>query len=114
MRRVRVAICSGEPALLAFGHAPTHSSIRSPTSPFHPHLFLSLHHPPHAPARSVVGVHKLLLLNFYPYLQKYIAPHQRDVTQVLAALVQAAHELVPPETLAPVMRQLVDQFVHDR
>lgn len=68
----------------------------------------------HAPARSVVGVHKLLLLNFYPYLQKYIAPHQRDVTQVLAALVQAAHELVPPETLAPVMRQLVDQFVHDR
>lgn len=54
------------------------------------------------------------MLNFYPYLQKYIAPHQRDVTQVLAALVQAAHDLVPPETLAPVLRQLVDQFVHDK
>lgn len=27
---------------------------------------------------------------------------------------QACHELVPPETLAPVLRQLVDQFVHDR
>lgn len=26
-------------------------------------------------------MHKLLLLNFYPFLQKYIAPHQRDVTQ---------------------------------
>ncbi|KAI7837441.1 hypothetical protein COHA_008699 [Chlorella ohadii] len=61
-----------------------------------------------------VGVHKLLLLNFYPFLQKYIAPHQRDVTQILAALVQACHELVPPETLEPVLRQLVDQFVHDR
>ncbi|EFJ52836.1 hypothetical protein VOLCADRAFT_55520, partial [Volvox carteri f. nagariensis] len=62
----------------------------------------------------VIGVHKLLVLNFYPFLQKYIAPHQRDVTAVLAALVQAAHDLVPPETLAPVMRQLVDQFVHDK
>ncbi|PNW82173.1 hypothetical protein CHLRE_06g277050v5 [Chlamydomonas reinhardtii] len=62
----------------------------------------------------IIGVHKLLVLNFYPYLQKYIAPHQRDVTQVLAALVQAAHDLVPPETLAPVLRQLVDQFVHDK
>jgi protein SDA1 len=61
-----------------------------------------------------VGVHKLLLLNFYPFLQKYIAPHQRDVTTVLATLAQAVHELVPPESLAPVLKQLVDQFVHDR
>lgn len=127
----------------------------------------------HICAPRVVGVHKLLVLNFYPFLQKYIAPHQRDVTQVrlgdshqrlrlpgvalrplpleqflgpchgrtpcaaectavdscsrrglidsataplqvLAALVQAVHELVPPETLQPVLRQLVDQFVHDR
>ena len=35
-----------------------------------------------------IGVHKLLLLNFYPFLQKYIQPHQRDVTDVLAALIQ--------------------------
>lgn len=62
----------------------------------------------------VVGVHKLLLLNFYPYLQKYIQPHQRDVTIVLAALSQATHDIVPPEVLAPVMKQLVDQFVHDK
>lgn len=34
------------------------------------------------PVPRVVGVHKLLLLNFYPFLQKYITPHQRDVTQV--------------------------------
>ncbi|GBF96025.1 hypothetical protein Rsub_08840 [Raphidocelis subcapitata] len=67
-----------------------------------------------AVASRVIGVHKLLVLNFYPFLQKYIAPHTRDVTQVLAALVQSTHELVPPESLAPVLRQLVDQFVHDR
>ncbi len=36
----------------------------------------------------VMGVHKLLLLNFYPFVQKYCQPHQREVTQLLAALVQ--------------------------
>lgn len=61
-----------------------------------------------------VSTRRLLVLNFYPFLQKYIAPHQRDVTVIIAALVQACHELVPPETLAPVLRQLVDQFVHDK
>ncbi len=62
----------------------------------------------------VIGVHSLLLLNFYPYLQKYITPSRKDVTQLLAALVQACHDLVPPDALQPVLRQLVDQFVHDR
>ncbi|KAH7622813.1 hypothetical protein Ndes2526B_g02092 [Nannochloris sp. 'desiccata'] len=61
-----------------------------------------------------IGVHKLLVLNFYPFLQKYIAPSQKEVTTVLAALVQGCHEVVPPDVLAPVLRQLVDQFVHDK
>ena len=34
--------------------------------------------------------------------------------QVLAALAMACHELVPPESLAPVLKQLVDQFINDR
>jgi hypothetical protein len=42
----------------------------------------------------VIGVHKLLLLNFYPYLQRYVQPHQRDVTHLLAAAVQSCHEQV--------------------
>ena len=43
----------------------------------------------------VVGVHRLILLNFYPFLQKYIRPHQHDVTHVLAALIQVLPP-VPP------------------
>ncbi|EIE25800.1 SDA1-domain-containing protein [Coccomyxa subellipsoidea C-169] len=62
----------------------------------------------------VIGVHQLLLLNFYPFMQRYLQPHQRDVPQLLATLVQACHDLVPPDVLAPVLRQLVDSFVHDR
>eukprot|EP00850_Spirogloea_muscicola_P008425 SM000045S16170 [mRNA] locus=s45:58613:62583:- [translate_table: standard] len=62
----------------------------------------------------VIGTHKLILLNFYPFLQRYVQPHQRDVTHLLASLVQACHDLVPPENVEPVLRQLVNQFVHDR
>ena len=38
----------------------------------------------------VVGVHKLLLLNFYPFMQKYVLPHQRDAPHILATLVQVS------------------------
>lgn len=36
----------------------------------------------------VTGVHKLLLLNFYPFLQRYMLPHQRDAPTLLAIMVQ--------------------------
>jgi hypothetical protein len=49
-----------------------------------------------------VGIHRLTLLNFYPYLQRYIQPHQRDVTQLLAAAVQACHDLVHPFVMPPL------------
>ena len=42
----------------------------------------------------IIGVHKLILLNFYPFLQRYLQPHQRDVTTLLAALIQVLHSLV--------------------
>ncbi|KAK9790096.1 hypothetical protein WJX73_001035 [Symbiochloris irregularis] len=62
----------------------------------------------------IVGTHRLLLLGLYPLLQKYLHPHQRDAPAILAVLVQACHDLVPPDTLQPVLRQVVDGFVHDR
>ncbi|CAL5188012.1 unnamed protein product [Lathyrus oleraceus] len=61
-----------------------------------------------------VGLHHLILLNFYPYLQKYIQPHQRDVTNLLAAAVQACHDEVPADDVMPLFKQIVNQFVHDR
>jgi len=42
----------------------------------------------------IIGVHKLILLNFYPFLQRYLQPHQRDVTTLLAALIQVLHILI--------------------
>ncbi|CAA6655585.1 unnamed protein product [Spirodela intermedia] len=61
-----------------------------------------------------VGLHRLILLNFYPFLQRYVQPHQRDVTNLLAAGVQACHDMVPPDAVEPLFKQVVNQFVHDR
>ncbi|KAG9140448.1 hypothetical protein Leryth_016177 [Lithospermum erythrorhizon] len=61
-----------------------------------------------------IGLHRLILLNFYPYIQKYVQPHQRDVTSLLAAAVQACHDMVPPDAVEPLFRQVVNQFVHDK
>ena len=52
----------------------------------------------------LIGCHRLLLLPFYSFLQRYLASHQRAVTQILAYLIQACHELVPPDELMPVVR----------
>ncbi|PWA35262.1 ARM repeat superfamily protein [Artemisia annua] len=61
-----------------------------------------------------VGLHRLVLLNFYPFLQKYAQPHQRDITNLLAAAVQACHDMVPPDAVEPLFKQIVNQFVHDK
>ena len=36
----------------------------------------------------MIGCHQLLVLNFYPFLQKYMQPHQAEVPTILASLVQ--------------------------
>ncbi|KAK9676244.1 hypothetical protein RND81_11G063900 [Saponaria officinalis] len=61
-----------------------------------------------------IGLHQLILLSFYPFIQKYVQPHQRDITNLLAAAVQACHEMVPPDAVEPLFRQIINQFVHDR
>ncbi|KAL6529748.1 hypothetical protein OROGR_015371 [Orobanche gracilis] len=60
-----------------------------------------------------VGLHHLILLDFYPYLQKYVEPHKQDVTALLAAAVEACHETVPSDAVKPLFKQIVNQFVHD-
>lgn len=59
----------------------------------------------------LMGTHKLTLLSFYSFLQKWISPHQRDVTKILASLAGASHEFVPPEILSPVIKKIANEFV---
>jgi len=62
----------------------------------------------------MIGRHKLLVMNFYPYMIKYIMPHQKDITKILAYVAESTHELVPPEDLQVVLKHLTENFVSER
>lgn len=62
----------------------------------------------------LVGMHELILFNFYPFLQRYLHPAQPEVTRVLAYLTQACHDKVPSDVLHPILRGLADSFVSER
>lgn len=62
----------------------------------------------------LVGAHELILLNFYPYLTRYITPHQVDVTRILQYAAQSAHKDVPPNELEPILKAITFNFVSEK
>nr|XP_039258705.1 protein SDA1 homolog [Styela clava] len=62
----------------------------------------------------IIGIHELFLFNFYPFLQRFLQPHQREVTKMLLCGAQASHSLVPPEILHPLLMTIVNNFVTER
>nr|CAB3265908.1 protein SDA1 homolog [Phallusia mammillata] len=62
----------------------------------------------------IVGIHQLFLFNFYPFLQRFLQPHQRDVTKILLAVAQASHDIVPPDIIHPIIMTIANNFVSDR
>jgi len=61
----------------------------------------------------LTGRHQLQLANLYPYLIRYLQPKQKDVTRILACLVESSHQLVPPEMLRPAVVHVINTFVTD-
>mmetsp|Transcript_65297 Transcript_65297/g.142229 ORF Transcript_65297/g.142229 Transcript_65297/m.142229 type:complete len:672 (+) Transcript_65297:103-2118(+) len=59
----------------------------------------------------LVGRNSLQLLNLYPFLLKYLNPSQKEVTKILAVLVEATHTQVPPEELRPIVLHVMRTFV---
>nr|CAH7760396.1 unnamed protein product [Callosobruchus chinensis] len=62
----------------------------------------------------LIGLHNLFLFNFYPYIQRFLQPHQHEVTRMLQFCAQASHEQLPPDVLEPVLRKMADNFVTER
>ncbi|XP_041741263.1 protein SDA1 homolog [Coregonus clupeaformis] len=62
----------------------------------------------------LVGIHELFLFNYYPFVQRFIQPHQREVTKILLCAAQSSHHLVPPEIIEPVIMTIANNFVTDR
>lgn len=61
----------------------------------------------------LIGLHKLVVLEFYSYVLKYLTPRQPSVTTFLASLAQATHSLVPPEDLEPLVQKIANEFVSE-
>ncbi|KAM9794875.1 protein SDA1 homolog [Syngnathus typhle] len=62
----------------------------------------------------LVGIHELFLFNYYPFVQRFLQPHQREVTKILLCAAQSSHNLVPPEIIESVIRTIANNFVTDR
>ncbi|KAJ8605573.1 hypothetical protein CTAYLR_000158 [Chrysophaeum taylorii] len=62
----------------------------------------------------VVHAHRLQLVPFYSYTARYLTPHQKHVTRLLAIFANACHDQVPVDDLTPILRAIADNFVTDR
>lgn len=62
----------------------------------------------------LVGIHELFLFSFYPYVTRFMQPHQRQVTRILQFVAQASHELVPGEVIEPVLKSIANNFITER
>jgi protein SDA1 len=63
----------------------------------------------------ILGFHKIVLLSFYPLLQRYLSSHhQQKVTQILAYLVQSCHDEIPPEEMLPIVKSIANNFITER
>ncbi|BFZ24384.1 hypothetical protein BsWGS_27422 [Bradybaena similaris] len=62
----------------------------------------------------LIGIHKLLLLNFYPFMKRFVQPHQREVTRLLLYIAQGSHEVVPPDAIEEVLMTIANNFIAER
>ena len=62
----------------------------------------------------LVGIHELILLNFYPFLQRFLQPHQREVTKLLSFAAQSCHALVPPDLIETMIKVIANNFITEK
>ena len=62
----------------------------------------------------VIGRNQCICLNFYQFMTRYMQPSQRDVTKMMAYIVQGCHELIPPDELKTLIKTIANNFVTDR
>ncbi|KAF0971943.1 hypothetical protein FDP41_009639 [Naegleria fowleri] len=60
-----------------------------------------------------ISSNNLIVLNFYPFVQKYLLPSQANITKILAITAQSVHDLVPPDVIHPVVMTIANNFAND-
>ena len=61
----------------------------------------------------LVGLHKLTVISLYSWFHRFLTPRQQNVTSFLASLAQATHNLVPPESVEPLVLKIANEFVSE-
>ncbi|XP_058981715.1 protein SDA1 homolog [Musca domestica] len=62
----------------------------------------------------LIGIHELFLFSYYPYITRFIQPHQRQVTRILQFAAQASHPLVPGDVIEPILKTIANNFITER
>ena len=61
----------------------------------------------------ILGRHRLILNNFFNSMIPLIKNDQKDLSVILASIIEAAHDQVPPIEIEPVIKKLFDFFISD-
>lgn len=62
----------------------------------------------------LISCHRLILLEFYSFMMKYLQPHQHYITQLMSITAQSCHIILPPDTVEPLIKSIANNFVTDR
>ena len=62
----------------------------------------------------LIGVHKLTILNFFPFIQRYLHVNQREVTKVLLFAAQAVHDEIPDDVIEKLVLFICYNFISDQ
>ncbi|KAK2958692.1 putative Protein SDA1 like protein [Blattamonas nauphoetae] len=59
----------------------------------------------------LIGTNQLMLLQFYPFISRFLRPTQREISKLLAITAQSFHNLVPPDEGEQVIRTIAERFI---
>ena len=62
----------------------------------------------------LIWTHKLVIPQYFTFLQRYLKPHQPQVSRILTYLSQAAHSEIEASVLYPSVQTIISNFITDR
>lgn len=62
----------------------------------------------------LIGRHSLLLLQFYPFILRYLNSHEKEkIGEIFAMIIESCHDLVPPEDVKPVIERILNNYANE-
>jgi len=62
----------------------------------------------------LIGRHQLMMLQFYPFVLRYLNSHDKDkIGEIFAMIIESCHDLIPPEDVRPVLERIMQNYVND-